>query len=303
MNESINIKCIVCSNEFIINNEEDYFCSKCGFEYNYKNKKLFFNFKKHLFETFGKKFLINQALNNNGYLSYLFLKNDSLSVDNRQDVDNFKEFIKENITGKTILDIGCGILERPAYLNFPDIIKYDLIGIDPINEGDFKGIKIIGSSEFIPLPDKSIDNIIFATSLDHVISIKKTIFETGRLLKENGNIFIWMGDRSFKKRMKDMFANLSFINLINSIKFYIKKFLFFYFNYKLELDNFYSIKLGRYVLYNNYESFYIPDNSKDQFHSCNENPEYIKKLFLKSGFKLKKNIYNSSNEVFLNFIL
>lgn len=61
---------------------------------------------------------MNKVLNNNGYLSYHFLKETSVSLPGRPQVLNFKKYILSQISHGKILDVGCGMLEIPGYLDF-----------------------------------------------------------------------------------------------------------------------------------------------------------------------------------------
>ena len=108
------------------------------------------------------------------------------------------EILKENIKG-SCLDIGCGMLPRPAYM----CEGIDWYGVDPLDDGkekDFKFKKAM--AEKLPYEDNSFDNVLFATSLDHVVDIEKTLKEAIRVLKKDGLIILWqfvIPERSYQE--------------------------------------------------------------------------------------------------------
>jgi ubiquinone/menaquinone biosynthesis C-methylase UbiE len=104
------------------------------------------------------------------------------------------KFILSHIDSGRLLDVGCGLLEVPGYLDFEDKSKFEFFGIDPIEDRSFRGIRIVGCSEFMPFEDEQFDVLIFATSLDHVCSLGYTISESYRILVDGGKVMIWMSD-------------------------------------------------------------------------------------------------------------
>lgn len=101
------------------------------------------------------------------------------------------EKLNEFIGGKHCLDIGCGALRLPFYMKIADRVKFT--GIDPYDgyERDFDFIA--GIAENIPFENNIFDAVLFATSLDHVINPRIAIHEAGRVLKNEGYLFIWTG--------------------------------------------------------------------------------------------------------------
>lgn len=103
----------------------------------------------------------------------------------------FKAFVEQHIAG-AVLDVGCGPFGKPYYLaGYPS----DLVsGIDPLlstKAGDIEAVQ--GISEYLPWPDKSFSTVISATSLDHCISLDRSIDEMVRVLKSDGRILLWLG--------------------------------------------------------------------------------------------------------------
>lgn len=269
--------CPNCKNEIDL---EFTCCDQCKFEFKYTNKRFIYNYDKLLFNNYKEKYLLNKVLNNNGYISYKFLQDGSLSLPERDDVKRFKNYLLKQITLKqycNILDVGCGLLEVPGYLDFKSN-NIEFYGLEPLEESKFFGNLITGCSEYIPLKDNSIDYIIFATSLDHVCSIDETLKEVYRVLKNNGKVIIWMSDQS-----KTLLERIK--NKIRILRENIKK------GYRTDL----------YYVYPNFTVLQVPNGAVDPFHSFFESPQVIKKMFINNDFEFDNIDYHSKNQVFLTF--
>jgi len=291
----MNYRCVQCGGAVIIPSREEgsLACSHCGFTYIYANNYLKYDGDGLLLKHFRKRYLLNKVLNNNGLLSYIFIKEGSLSLSVREDVSNFKRYISSYISHGKILDVGCGILELPGYLNFEEKEGFEFYGIDPIDNKSFRGIRITGCAEFMPFFDNSLDAVIFATSLDHVCSIERTVHETHRVLSEGGKVFVWMSDRStsFFERLKNM-EDL----LLNRLRL----------RFGFKVDKFIpgpdcNVRVNDFVIYPNYTVFYVPNGAKDPFHIHLESPKIIIKLFKKTKFTFVDIQSNKKNEIFLCF--
>lgn len=271
--------CPKCKNNIDLQKQR---CNNCRLEFKYERNHFIYNYDRLLFDKYKNIFLRNKVLNNNGLISYLLLEEASLSLENRDDVRRFRNFIEtqlEKNKKNKILDIGCGLMELPGYLNFEEIEKMDLYGLEPIESSKFKGKLITGCSEFIPLEDKSMDVVIFATSIDHVCSIEDSINEVKRLLKKDGKVFIWMSDNQK--------------SILSKIKNLIKT-TFEYFKYGYRTD--------KYKIFNNFKVVLeVPRGGVDPFHSFFESPKIIENKFKKSGFYMTNKVINTKDEVFLTF--
>jgi ubiquinone/menaquinone biosynthesis C-methylase UbiE len=140
-------------------------------------------------------------------------------------------------------------------------------------------MRIVGCAEFMPFDDAQFDGIVFATSLDHVCSIEKTIDECYRTLTIGGRILIWMSDRSrpsFLVRIKQW---------LNQRKYNWKK----------------GYRADKFVVFPNWTVLHVPDGAVDPFHSFNEAPKEIISLMKAQGFKHDDIAYNNPNEIFLCF--
>ena len=84
-----------------------------------------------------------------------------------------------------VLDIGCGNPLIGSAI-FPKEAKY--LGIDPTLSG--QSFRISSIAEILPFADESFDNIVFNTSLDHILDYQTAIEEAFRVLKNNGKLII-----------------------------------------------------------------------------------------------------------------
>jgi SAM-dependent methyltransferase len=253
-------------------------CAGCRFVYDYDNRYLRYEFDAMLFSKYRNNYLLNKVLNNNALISYQTLAEGSLSLKTRADVARVRDYVFKYARPGRLLDIGCGPLPLPGYLDFPDKERFELYGLDPIDDRGFEGTRIVGCSEFTPFADEQFDTIVFATSLDHVCSLDDTIRETNRILVNSGRVIIWMGDRSmsFTKRLKNWL-----ITQYSSLKK--------------------GYRIDRYAVFNNFTVLYIPKRAVDPFHSYHESPAQTIALMDRLDFDLTDKTVNNPDEVFLCF--
>lgn len=130
-----------------------------------------------------------QRLQENGLASYSQAPEENLAVGDREDAKSFREYCA--LQG-TVLDIGCGPQEFPSY-GKADNVRF--VGIDPligIQPRKFEFVQAL--AEYLPFRDQSFDRVLFATSLDHVLSPQRSVLEACRVLKPNGKVLIWYGE-------------------------------------------------------------------------------------------------------------
>ncbi len=271
--------CAVCRTDFAERPESGQsVCRGCGMRYAHGPDFLSYEFDSLLFERFKHNFLLNKVLNNNAFVSYHFLKEGSLSLAERSDVSEFKQYIESYARNGALLDIGCGILPLPGYLQFAEPDRFELFGLDPLDDHGFQGMRIVGCSEFTPFAGEQFDTIVYATSLDHVCSLKYTIAETYRILKLNGRVIVWMGDRSTSLLRR--FRNWLVTPLRNLVKGY---------------------RTDKYVVFPNLTVMYVPDGAVDPFHSYSENPDMVSALMKHAGLRLVNKSQKNRDQVFLCF--
>ena len=94
------------------------------------------------------------------------------------------EFLSD-CTG-TVLDVGCDNPALGASL-FSDAAQY--IGLDPFctRQDPFR---IIGVGEYLPFGDQSLDNVVFNTSLDHILDWRRALAEAKRVIRQGGCLYI-----------------------------------------------------------------------------------------------------------------
>lgn len=100
--------------------------------------------------------------------------------------------------GKKCLDIGCGILPRPAYM----IEGVEFSGIDPLKGGKREFEFIQSDGEKLPFDCGIFDSVLFGTSIDHLKDPTQVIREAQRVLKPGGYVIIWLGIRPREKYNK-----------------------------------------------------------------------------------------------------
>jgi len=252
-------------------------CSHCGYSYEYAPDYIKYDFDSLLFGKFKKQYLLNKVLNNNAYLSYLFLKEGSISLPERQEVKNFKNFILSHVQSGALLDIGCGLMGVPGYLDFQTQGSFELAGIDPIDDKSFKGLRVVGCSEFMPFADAEFDAVIFATSLDHTCSMRYSIREAYRVLAPGGKVLVWMSDPPALKLVDRIRSALY------TVAGTLKK----------------GYRMDRFYIHPNWTVFYKPPGAADPFHRIIENPKMILGLMMEEQFAHIETSYISNLEVFL----
>lgn len=116
---------------------------------------------------------------------------NNLSVEGHRYAEVFRAFVAPYMSG-SVLDIGCGPQELPVYLRGFRLDR--LAGLDPLPGVAKRRMDFCqGFSEFLPWEDGQFDVVLFATSLDHVLSLEKTLDEVCRVLRPGGKCIVWAG--------------------------------------------------------------------------------------------------------------
>jgi SAM-dependent methyltransferase len=103
----------------------------------------------------------------------------------------FRSFVEIYAEGR-ILDVGCGIFGRPYYLeSYPVSLISGLDPLLPVEPPDFEFVQ--GISEYLPWPDSSFSTVVSATSLDHCLSLDRSLQEITRVLRPGGKCLLWIG--------------------------------------------------------------------------------------------------------------
>lgn len=103
----------------------------------------------------------------------------------------FGEVVRREVRGKC-LDIGCGILHRPAYHKGTAYFW----GIDP-HPGEERAFPFVrGVGEALPFKSGAFDAALFGTSLEHTLMPLRCLSEAVRVLKPGGKLLVWFADWS-----------------------------------------------------------------------------------------------------------
>ena len=93
----------------------------------------------------------------------------------------FRGLVESNAVGR-VLDVGCGVFGRPYYLtSYPGELISGIDPLAPMEPPDFEFVQ--GISEYLPWPDASFSTIISGTSLDHCLSLERSLAEMRRVLR------------------------------------------------------------------------------------------------------------------------
>jgi len=102
----------------------------------------------------------------------------------------FRGFVDRYANGR-VLDVGCGVFGLPYYLStYPPKLISGIDPLEPEDGGDFEFVR--GISEYLPWPDASFSTVISATSLDHCLSLDRSLSEIWRVLRPNGCFLLWI---------------------------------------------------------------------------------------------------------------
>lgn len=85
-----------------------------------------------------------------------------------------------------VLDVGCDDPALSAAL-FPPSASY--VGLDPFCMRD-EPFRLIGVGEFLPFQDRTVDNVVFNTSLDHILDWRRAVSEAHRVLVTGGVLYL-----------------------------------------------------------------------------------------------------------------
>ena len=103
----------------------------------------------------------------------------------------FRGFVERYASGR-VLDVGCGIFGRPYYLS--DYRAKLVSGLDPLEPEEAPDFEFVrGISEYLPWPDGAFSTVISATSLDHCLSLDRSLAEIRRVLRAKGRFLLWIG--------------------------------------------------------------------------------------------------------------
>ncbi len=90
-----------------------------------------------------------------------------------------------------VLDVCCGVFGRPHYLSrYPAELIAGLDPLAPVETPDFEFVR--GMQEYLPWSDGAFATVISATSLDHCLSLDRSLAEIRRVLAPDGRFLLWI---------------------------------------------------------------------------------------------------------------
>lgn len=135
-----------------------------------------------------KRWMLWEQLQHNFVVAAAEIPEHSLSVGQRDDASAFGRF--SDLRGN-VLDIGCGPQSEPSYAVRAN---GSFVGIDPLRGETDRAFQFVqGIGEYLPFADGTFDRVLFATSLDHVLSPVRSLSEARRVLTPTGSVNIWFG--------------------------------------------------------------------------------------------------------------
>lgn len=142
-----------------------------------------------------------EALQANGEQAYEIDPPSSLSVGEREDVRAFARFAQ--LAGR-VLDVGCGPQALPSYAAG---LTGELVGIDPLAGVQPRGFEFVkGIAEYLPFGDATFDRVLFATSIDHMLSPSLAVREAARVTKAGGAVVVWFGEPAAPPSLRERAA-------------------------------------------------------------------------------------------------
>ncbi len=186
------ICCSKCKSDLIRNGKGN-FCDNCNLNFNNNfvlNSKQVPKEHKKLWKEWEEK-------QNVGKKVYEESPEDHFATDKNLVAKKFCNFIEHK---GIILDVGCGLTEKPAYMKKNSNATY--YGIDPLPNPKAKFHFYQAMGEYLPFKNNSFDAVIFGTSLEHCYAPVHALKETYRVLKPDGKFYIWF-DEHKKKTIRE----------------------------------------------------------------------------------------------------
>ena len=135
-----------------------------------------------------------ERLQDNGVISYNAAPEKNLGVGKRDDFLNFSKFC---VFHGNVLDVGVGPQKCPTHIAYNTDPNVFFVGVDPL-KGEhpkcFPFVQALG--EYLPFKDGTFDQVLFVTTLDHFVDPVIALVEAKRVLKNKGEICIWIGEKS-----------------------------------------------------------------------------------------------------------
>jgi ubiquinone/menaquinone biosynthesis C-methylase UbiE len=106
----------------------------------------------------------------------------------KAEVDSYMSSL--NLSGATILELGCGISEHAHRFNKDNLMIVTDITKSLVEKNKPPSERAIVDAQVFPFKDRSIDFIIFVGILHHLPDQRRALMEAARVCSPNGRIFI-----------------------------------------------------------------------------------------------------------------
>jgi ubiquinone/menaquinone biosynthesis C-methylase UbiE len=147
----------------------------------------------------------------NGARAYELDPPSSLSIGEREDARRFAAFSR--LEG-LILDIGCGPQALPSYA---EGLAERFVGIDPLRGAQPRAFAFAQAiAEYLPFRDSVFDRVLFATTIDHVLSPELALAEARRVSKSGGMVCVWVGEPNPPRGMGERLRRLRGITQVTT---------------------------------------------------------------------------------------
>jgi SAM-dependent methyltransferase len=134
-----------------------------------------------------------KQLQQNGEVAYPNDPEHNLGVNARADYIDFGDFC--DFRG-LVLDIGSGPQRMPTHFKYCGRPGATFFGIDPLVGEQPRDYHFVhGLGEYLPFRGNLFDQVLFVTSLDHFINPVEALVEAGRVIRDDGEICVWIGEK------------------------------------------------------------------------------------------------------------
>ncbi|MBK8125693.1 MAG: methyltransferase domain-containing protein [Elusimicrobia bacterium] len=142
----------------------------------------------------GDTYAMWEQLQENGEVSYREDPEHNLGVGARADHLAFADFCGFH---GNVLDVGVGPQKEPTHLQRARDKSAFFVGIDPLAGEQPRNFAFVrGLAEHLPFRDGVFDQVLFVTSLDHMLDPVGALREARRVTKPEGRVFLWMGEKN-----------------------------------------------------------------------------------------------------------
>jgi SAM-dependent methyltransferase len=168
--------------------------SSGGYVYHRNKEFSFWDFTPHTLPDPGEgMWTMWEHLQRNGIASYENDPEHNLGVGKRKDYLEFAKFCRFR---GTILDVGVGPQACPTHIQAAGGDGVSFVGIDPLIGSQPREFEFVqGLGEYLPFRDELFDQVLFVTTLDHLVDPRGALSEARRVSKGDGDILVWLGHK------------------------------------------------------------------------------------------------------------